>query len=352
MTKFIIFYIAFTFNVSIKAGERFEFYNGARQLGMGGASIGVVNDETAVLLNPAGMGKLRNAFVTLVDPEIHVSGPASQTLLTGGSLSTLNDAQGMADTLGTTADKSTHFGYQVFPSFVLPNFGIGMLASSFWDGQTDSTGANVFLRKRSDVAVVLGYNLTFLDGRLKVGFNGRYVTRTLSEIDTATGGSYDFATNEGTGTGLAIDSGIIFSAPWASLPSLSVVLRDFGDTNYTISSSGTAVPSTPQTIDAAISFFPIHSNHVRSSFTFEYRDILNAYDETDLSRRLHSGWELNLGDLFFIRAGWHQNSWTAGLEFAMERAQFQISTYAEDVGTDGAGSINDRRYISKFVFRF
>ena len=60
---FVIFMGSFA-NLSLHAMERREFYNGVRGLGMGGASVGVVNDETALLLNPAGMGKLRNAFVT------------------------------------------------------------------------------------------------------------------------------------------------------------------------------------------------------------------------------------------------------------------------------------------------
>ena len=41
----------------------FEFYRGVRQMGMGGASIAVVNDETAPLSNPNGLGRLRDYFL-------------------------------------------------------------------------------------------------------------------------------------------------------------------------------------------------------------------------------------------------------------------------------------------------
>lgn len=352
---FVIFMASFA-NITLKAGERYEFYNGARGLGMGGASIGVVNDETALILNPAGMGKLRNAFVTLLDPEVHVGGDSSNTLLTGGSLGSLNTAQGMIDQMGTAANKLSHFGYQLFPSLVLRNFGIGVLYKSFYDGQNSSDGTTTDLFYRNDLAVVLGYNITLFDGRLKLGFNGRYINRTESFLDDVSTGATgtDFSTNEVDGAGLGMDAGLILTAPWDTLPSLAVVLRDFGATSYNLSGSSATDPtSTAQTIDAALSFFPIHSNHVRSSITFEYKDITNSLNETDANRRYHFGWELNMGDLLFVRAGWHQKSWTAGLEFAMERAQIQLATYAEEVTPDGASTaVQDRRYISKFVFRF
>ena len=343
-------------NLSLHAMERREFYNGVRGLGMGGASVGVVNDETALLLNPAGMGKLRNAFVTLVDPEIHVNGPGSNTLLTGGgSLSSLNSAQGMLDALGTSADNVSHFGYQLFPSLVLPNFGLGVLYKSFYDGLTSTDGSTADLYYQHDLAVVLGYNITLFDGRIKLGFSGRYISREESFVDDIPTGStgISFDSSKVDGAGLGLDAGIILTAPWATLPSLAIVLRDFGSTSYNLSGgSATDPPSTPQTIDAALSFFPIHSNHVRSSFTFEMKDATNVYSDTSANRRYHIGWELNMADLLFVRAGWHQNSWTAGLEFAMERAQFQLATYEEDVNEASDTRVPDRRYVTKFVFRF
>ncbi len=54
----------------VYAQERYETYNGVRMLGMGGAGVATVNDETALLVNPAALGKLRDVFVTIVDPEV------------------------------------------------------------------------------------------------------------------------------------------------------------------------------------------------------------------------------------------------------------------------------------------
>ena len=65
---------------SAHAGQNFEFYRGIRQMGMGGASIAVVNDETALLANPAGLGKLRDYIITVADPEVDV-GSKTQAII-------------------------------------------------------------------------------------------------------------------------------------------------------------------------------------------------------------------------------------------------------------------------------
>ena len=79
----------------VQARERYEFYNGVRQEGMGGASIGVVNDETSLMSNPANLGKLRDSYLTLVDPELTVSGNTTQQILDGANPLDLFQIQGV-----------------------------------------------------------------------------------------------------------------------------------------------------------------------------------------------------------------------------------------------------------------
>ena len=67
--------------------------------------------------------------------------------------------------------------------------------------------------------------------------------------------------------------------------------------------------------------------------------------------RVHIGGELNLYDAYFIRAGYHQNDWTAGFEYATGLLQVQFATYAEDV-TFGTTTEKDRRGVFKFAVRF
>ena len=124
--------------------EVHEFYNGVRALGMGGASIAVVNDETALLSNPAGLGKLRNHYGTILDPEIEV-GVDNEQLISFDIFQALRP-QTVLDALELAPSKHLHFKGQVFPSFVVPNFGIGLIAKYRVDADFDSSTAPTALR--------------------------------------------------------------------------------------------------------------------------------------------------------------------------------------------------------------
>ena len=69
--KFLLTLLLITsINIEVFSAEKHEYYNGLRGLAMGGAAIAVVNDETALLVNPAALGKLRDQFITIIDPEV------------------------------------------------------------------------------------------------------------------------------------------------------------------------------------------------------------------------------------------------------------------------------------------
>src|SRR4051812_18708560 len=99
------------------AGEVREFYRGARGLGMGGADIAVVNDETALLVNPAGLGKLRDTYGTLIDPEMEGSAKLSNIYVSQSFAQPFN-LENVKDTLDVSRDTYYHAKMQIFPSFV------------------------------------------------------------------------------------------------------------------------------------------------------------------------------------------------------------------------------------------
>lgn len=337
--------------------ERFETYNGVRAMGMGGAYVGVVNDETALIQNPAALGKLRDGFVTIVDPEISVSGDFTEEVLNGSDISSLFEPQGIVDSLSNQADKPLHSQYQIFPSIVGPNFGVGLHVKKSVNGLGDATGANVHIEYFEDTALYLGYNFRIWEGRIKFGFAGKYLNRAYFGADFVSGDANVSVTNNvSEGAGVGLDAGLILTAPWKWLPSIAAVVHDVGGTKMDYASGlNYSTPNRPPTlkqkIDAAFSMFPIHGNKTRSSITFEIKDVLNVDEEEDANRRYHFGYEFNLYDLLFLRAGYNQRYWTAGIEFAMENLQFQVASYGEDVGADNS-PIEDRRYILKFAFRF
>ncbi len=355
---FSYIFIFLIFSVGVSAQERYEFYTGARQMGMGGATVAVVNDETALIHNPAALGKLRTKYLTLIDPEIHVGETSHQIIKDKDyDITKTTDPQELMEILKVNPDKNFHQKVQLFPSLVFPNFGIGLLATYNYDARVDSTTNEYHLRYRNDYAVILGYNFRFFDGIMKLGFNAKYINRVeMNDVlpDTSTGLTWGGLVNEGTA--ISSDIGLMFTAPWQYLPTLALVWRDVGNTSYSMGggmfySDRPEPDSVTQTLDVGVSLSPILGKYSRMQFVGEYRDALTFDDEEDHQRRIHYGLEFNFFDRMFLRGGVNQRYWTAGLEVASLNMQFQAATYGEEIGVGGARR-EDRRYIFKFAMRF
>lgn len=336
------------------AAERYEFFTGVRQMGMGGASVAVVNDETALLSNPAGLGKLRTYIITVIDPEITASqdnGP----IMGGRPIGEMLQPQTLLDTTKLATDRHWNAKGQLFPSAVINNFGIGVFGKQEYNAETRNN--NFYFDYTYDLAFVLGYSLRLFDGRVKIGAAGRYVNRAEAhEIvpDSTTG--LDMGNIVKEGGAITGDAGIIMTAPWALLPTLAATWRDIGHTTYTLNDgliykNGRHPDQVKQSVDVALAFFPIHGNNIRSSITFEYQDVLTYSEETDHMRRAHAGLEVNFYDMLFLRGGMNQRYWTAGFEFAFRYFQLQGATYGEEIGTVSE-TREDRRIVGKLSFRF
>lgn len=341
--------------LSAYAQEVRENYNGVRGLGMGGAGVAVVNDETAMLINPAGLGRLRDSYGTIIDPEIE-SSYTSKRMYDAKAFTNPLDLEQAKETADVSRGSYLHTRAQVFPSYVAKNFGIGIHGIKTLDAKMTADGTSMATYYRDDLALYLGVNLRLFDGRIKIGAVGKAIARIEIDKDIAIPGNLDLSAQASEGVGVGMDAGIMMTAPIAWLPTLAAVMRDSGSTAFT-SGSGVRMTTTErpktveQDIDVGLSLFPIHSNSSRSAFTIEYQKMTAAGKAVDKSRFYHVGYEYNYSDLFFFRAGMNQRYWTAGIEFASEHTQFQLATYGEDIGVDGTPE-EDRRYVFKFSFRF
>lgn len=343
----------------VEAGEIYEFYNGARTMAMGGAYVTVVNDETSVFHNPGGLGKLRDPYFTIIDPEVATTAKFTDFARTD-NFSDLIDAQGLLDILKTKPGKHFHTRYQISPSVVLPNFGIGLLMKWKFNAEVDPTGTDFNLHYTNDYAVALAYNLRLFGGIVKIGFSGKAINRV--EVDTTvptTTTDLEIKNVASEGMGVAVDGALILTAPIRFLPSLGAVVRDIGHTSFTLT-DGMLYPvgdrrprQEKQKVDIGLSISPILGKGSRMVLTADLHDALTDEEEEkkDVMRRFHAGTEVNLRDFFFLRGGINQKFWTAGFEFASERFQLQGTAYGEDIGTPN-NPREDRRYIGKFSLRF
>ncbi len=342
-------------------GEKFDLFSGARSLGMGDAGIAVVNDETSLLVNPAGLGKLRNFYGTILDPELEMSSNA-YGFNSANPISAPTNIEGVKTSLVEKPDAYYYAKGQIFPSFVARNFGIGIFAKQMLAARGNEDGT-LSVKQQDDLALVMGVNFRFFDGRVKLGLTGKAISRievdevALDSTLDLSNASLAAAGQLREGVGVGYDMGLNLTAPWQMLPTLSLVARDMGGTSFD-ANSGLRGPETSerplalkQDIDVAVALFPIHNNFIRSSWTVEYRNLLTNQDDTSKTRYIHAGIEVNLADRFFLRAGYNQGYWTAGFESALENFQFQMATYGEEVGV-GDAKLEDRRYLAKVGFRF
>lgn len=338
------------------AGERRSFYSGARCNGMGGACIAVTNDETALLVNPAALGKVRDFYGTMFDPELEV-GYHFQGFYQDKAFSNIFTLEDLLATLNAKRNTYYHAKAQVFPSFVGRNFGIGLFGNYILDAEMSDDGSTLNAYYRSDYALIFGFNFRLYGGRVKLGFNTKLINRIeVDKTNLSSSGPMDFGTIGTEGVGLANDVGLILTAPWDLLPTFSAVVRDVGNTSFTQNYDvRLKTPGRPamqkQDVDVALAIFPIHTNRLRSSWTVEYRGLLTGNDEPDKAKLMHSGFEFNFGDVFFLRGGYNQRYWTGGFEIASERYQFQFASHGEEIGTVDAPR-EDRRYTFKFAYRF
>lgn len=351
-----LIFISFLSLNSFANNEWTEFYNNTRSLGMGGAGIAITSDETSLFRNPANLGSIRDFYGTLIDPEIE-AGSRFTNQFGVNALGPAFDLSKVQSILDTNRDSYYHVKSQFTPSFVTRNFGLGFLYKNEMNAQTNTAGTSMDVKYQNDMAAVLGTNLRLFDGRIKIGGSVKMINR-IEVVNPAlsTTGPLDLGSNAAEGTAFAFDGGILLQAPWDLLPTLGAVVHDIGDTAFDKKDgvrmrTATEPATVKQSVDAAISIFPIHGNGIRTVWTLEYSDITNSRNDTYNIKRVHAGAEVNLHDLFFIRAGYNQGYVTGGLELASERFQWQVATYAEEVGTEAAPQ-EDRRYNTKITIRF
>ena len=141
------------------AQARADFYQGIRQMGMGGASVAVVNDETSLLLNPIGLGRLRVPYITLIDPEITTNNKSINTVQ-----DLAFDSSNIAEIyreLASDLDQRYFVRTQLFPSYVDRHYGFGVLLKEEVTAIRSSATQRLDVNYVYDWVGVFGFNKPF-----------------------------------------------------------------------------------------------------------------------------------------------------------------------------------------------
>lgn len=356
--------VAFAFAVFITplsvfaTSEWVEGYTNARALGMGGSLIGVTSDETSLYRNPANLGSVRKYFGSIVDPELEGQGTFTD-IVRAGSFTKAVEVEHMAGELAKNPGEFYHARVQFTPSFTTKNFGFGLLYRNELNAVVSKTATTLMdTFYQNDLGAVVGMNQSLFGGVVKIGASAKAINRieVVSSTLAVSGGSFALSNIAAEGSAIAYDAALMIQLPYAWVPTLTGVVRDIGDTQFNLRSGVRATtvsqPATvKQSVDAAISLFPIHANKIRSVWTIEYRDITDSRKEDWARKRLHVGAEINFKDVFFLRLGANQGYATGGIEISSEKLSWQISSYGEEIGTK-AKPLEDRRYATRILIRY
>ncbi len=360
------------------AGERYDFYDSVRGLGMGNAVVSTVDEDSAIWLNPAALGRVRGDILTLANPQADI-GQETFPMIGASVLDSINPQDTLND---CNAHPNDHFHQreQISPSFVMTNFGVGVLDKYQTDAYVvpGTTSNTFYYNYTNDQAAVMAFDLPLFSGILKIGANIRAIDRTEShrnDIPTTSKGLTGTTVINGStvfseGFGIASDMGAIVTLPVEYLPTFAAVWRDIGTTRYDINhgsqySTTNRPASTPSTVDVGMSISPILSPGVRLVLAAQLSDIFqnveppSIYESPSIVRRLHAGFELNFDDHMFIRGGYNQGYWTAGFEMDVGNSQLQLASYGEEIASVpliGSGQtytpIQDRRFVVEYAYRY
>jgi hypothetical protein len=329
-----------------------HYIKGVRAMGMGGVSVATVNDETALFVNPSALGKIRDFYGTIFDPEYHFSEST-------GWLKELFSPFDPEAALRGIRDKPGFQGYaraQISPSMVMRNFGFGAIARYESNYRLSEDGLRYHYYHQSDWGGFAALNIRLWGGRIKIGGSAKLLARVEMDRELDATGDVSLASYATEGIGLGYDAALTLTAPIVWLPTLTAVVRDIGGTRFDYQKNfrmtATERPKiAEQDVDVGFAVSPIHSPQVRSMIGFEYKRAQAASKSQDQQRFMHLGYELNLYDTLFFRLGMNQRYITGGLEFAREFNQFQLATYGEEIGTETRPQ-EDRRWVIKWAFRY
>jgi hypothetical protein len=275
------------------AGEIQELYRGTRAQAMGGAYVGLADDEQAIFLNPAGLAGNKKYTFHYAVADLSISNDLI-TSFTEGSEAFRNLS---GDSLNVIMGKNVFGQAQVTSSLLMPNFGIAILM----DGQ-----AALIARDKALPTVTLGYQNTngiqmaygasltrgFRQrGEFRVGVGAKLMWRRggyhplgLTDVLTISRDKLAQLTgNYGRGIGVDLGTQYIFQVNQRVRLSAGLAMTDIGDTNF---GNGPSPVKSNLAMGLAASF---DARQTRITLAYDYKHMMR---HEDWRKKNHVGAEI------------------------------------------------------------
>ena len=349
----LIYIIFFLFSCSIFAKELPYIYKGTRPLGMGGAFVALSDDSNALFYNPAGLANIKEDRVSLINLDIEGSKKAYNFNKDAWDVDTDNSKE-VAGFLQDHLGDYGHIATSIFPNYTKPNFAFGLISTVKSNIQVrDRQYPKLSVDAIGDGGVCAGYAWPFLDNDLLVGSNLKYLYRESIEHEYSVADitTHDFKSRlrDGIqhGSGVLLDLGIIYKiqSNQEGSPQEPIQLG-LSVSNLIGNKLGDAADLDPH-VDLGVS-----KRFGDITLAADYVDIFGQLGEdNDIGKRIHLGLEYSLTKIIRLRTGVNQGYMTFGVGVDAKNVQFDLLTYAEEVGTH-SGQLKDRRYLIRLGVGF
>lgn len=330
-----------------------EFVTSARALAMGNAYMSKVDDGWAPFYNPAGLGTVRglrfhlsNLHLETNNGYFDITGGSGNFFSSAGNYTRAFDPVGLRDLHAESPGEISHARFQLFPNITFRGISFGYMYIQQNRARLRSTADDFEIAERTDYGPVLAVNLSFFGGVLKVGGTATLLTRKQLQKDFAADDpiEIDADTDYTKGTMTHITAGSRITLPFWALPTLSAVVRNSGETEWSSPELSGAPPVIPQTVDYSFSLTPNLGRTSRIHMEVTMRDATNEYENVPSQRKLQAGIEIDYVRKVFVRFGYGDGWGSGGIGVRNNKFAFDLSTYAIEASEDGVREEEDRRY--------
>jgi hypothetical protein len=339
---------------SFALNELFDLYAPPQVVAMGGAITADATGYLSNYYNPAGLAKAAGHRIEtiLLDFEGNLSAQAAANGYHGGGFG----INRLFSPIQNSPGQYSYFKFSSVPSITVKNFGISFLANYQYAGLSD--GTNIDMNAHYDLGPTVGLATSVWGNRLKFGIDGKLILRNELNGVFPLASFTDVATTNAMakeGLGAGADLGMILELPAYLIPTLGVAWKDaLVGTQFTpVKILNPAASGTPdaiaQSLNTGISIHPIIDRAWRATVAVE----VQHWERTDLplQKRLHIGIQIQREKTFFIWLGANQLLPTGGIALRVPGGNFELATYAEDVG-DASTVVADRRYLFRYTVSF
>ncbi len=329
-----------------------ELASSGRALAMGNAFLCKVDDSSAVLYNPAGLGTVRNSHLHFSNfhlelnkgwMDISTNGSASDAV---GNFAKAFKLDGLREEMVEQPGKLSHSKFSFMPNFTMRHFSAGYLYSM----QTRATlgtqaGAQFEFADRLDHGPYAAINIPFLGGIFKVGATGIFLIRKeiIDERDPNT--TLDIQSSEYTkGTAFIMNAGAKLTFPVSMLPTVAIVTHNALDKNFASRSDAGNPTRIERTISTGFSLTPQIGQTTRIHLEVNFKDMAGRYTGVSGQRRTTFGMEFDFFRAMFVRFGYGDGYGSGGLGLRTQRLEFDLTTYAVDSTSSEFRGVEDRRF--------